>query len=76
MPQCIPFDEKNAKTWKFTTEIALEVTGGLKREKVFDAYVVKRNYCRGTVTVETVIQKVFSVYLDYLLLVGMSEIDL
>lgn len=29
MPQCIPFDEKNTKTWKFATEAALEVIGAL-----------------------------------------------
>ena len=29
MPQGIPFDEKNTKTWKFATEAALEVIGEL-----------------------------------------------
>ena len=29
MPQCIPFNEKNTKTWKFATEAALEVIGAL-----------------------------------------------
>ena len=29
MPQCIPVDEKNTKTWKFATEAALEVIGAL-----------------------------------------------
>ena len=29
MPECIPFDEKNTKEWKFATEAALEVIGTL-----------------------------------------------
>ena len=29
MPRCIPFVEKNTKTWKFATEAALEVIGAL-----------------------------------------------
>ena len=29
-PHCIPFDEMNAKTWKFETESALEVIGALE----------------------------------------------
>ena len=29
MPQCIPFDNKNTKTRKFTKEATLEVIGAL-----------------------------------------------
>ena len=29
MPQYIPFDEKNIKTWRFVREAALEVIGAL-----------------------------------------------
>ena len=28
-PQCIPFNERNTKTWKFATEAALEVIGAV-----------------------------------------------
>ena len=30
MPLCIPFDEKNTKTWKFATKAALEVIEALR----------------------------------------------
>jgi hypothetical protein len=30
MPHCIPFDEKNTKTWRFSTESALKVIGALE----------------------------------------------
>ena len=58
MPQCIPFDEKNAKTWNFATEAALEVIGALDIVRVKE-YVIPVP-SRGMVKVEAIQENDFS----------------
>ena len=46
MLQCIPFDEKNTKTWKVATDAALEVIGAIDiaRGKVFAIPVPSKGF--------------------------------